>query len=320
MARPHFAPGSTATFHVKPRSGKQPLATYLAARMGVVEPWAMDLIRRRHVTMDGAVATPEQTINLSDGSHSINVYFPVDWPRHMAPTPMEIDFLYQDDYLAVVNKPPGIVVHPARGHLDNNTLQNGMRHHYRHLLDRPDTTIGSPHRLDKDTSGVVIFALRRDVYVDLVRQFTESRPDKEYLAVVVGNPDFETLTCDQGIGPDLERKGLGTIIAPENGGKTARTDFSVITRGDGWALLAAIPRTGRPHQIRIHAKSLGLPLAGDRDYNPDPERFAFPRQALHAVKIGFSHPVTGRRLVVDSPLAADLAERVEALGGKLPEF
>lgn len=310
MARPRFLPGSTVLFNVKQRSGKQPLAQYLASRLGVVQPWAEDLIRRKHVKLDNAPAAEDQFINLSDGSHVIEVFFPHDWPRHMTPKRMDLDFLFQDEYLAVVNKPPGIVVHPARGHLDNNTLQNGMRHHYKGLLSNPETTIGSPHRLDKDTSGAIVFALRRDVYIDLVRQFTETKPHKEYIAVVVGEPHFDFLLCDEPIGSHSEKRGLGAVVPEVDGGKPSRTEFSVLERFDGWAVIRAIPHTGRPHQIRIHAAYLGLPIAGDKDYNPAPERFGFLRQALHAEALGFVHPVTGERVTVNAPLANDIEERI----------
>ena len=282
MTRPHFIPGTTARYTVKNRSGKKKLAAYLASRLGVVEPWADDLIRGGHVKLDDLHANPDETINLSAGPHLLEVYFPHDWPKHMAATEMPLDILYEAEHLVVLNKPAGMVVHPARGHLDNQTLQNGMRHRYRHLLQMPETTVGSQHRLDKDTSGAIVFALTRVVYTDLVKQFTTGRPHKEYLAVFDGTPDFTSFSCRSPIGPDPGRKGLGMVVADEGAGKSARTDFRVLHRGDGWALAAAVPHTGRPHQIRIHAASLGVPLAGDRDYNHHWDRLGFPRQALHA--------------------------------------
>lgn len=313
MTRPRFIPESDVVFNVKQRTGKQPLATYLASRMGVIQPWVEDLIQNSHVKLDGIVALPNQPINLADSVHRIDVHIPDNWPKHMAPTKMNLEFIHQDEWLAVVNKPPGIVVHPARGHLDANTLQNGLRYQYRHLLKSPDATIGSPHRLDKDTSGAIVFALQRDVYIDLVRQFTEAKPHKEYIAVVVGYPEFDTLVCDRPIGPHPDRHDIGAVVSAAKGGKPSRTDFSVIERFDGWAVLKATPHTGRPHQIRIHAASLGLPLAGDTGYNPQPDKFGFPRQALHAATLAFIHPLSGTRLVVDAPLARDIAERIEAL-------
>lgn len=306
-------PGENKVFAVKQRSGKQPLAKYLAARLGVVQPWAEDLLRNGHVALDDQPADENQLINLSQGSHTIEVRFPHDWPKHMAPKQMDLDFLHQDEHLAVVNKPPGIVVHPARGHLTANTLQNGLRYAYRHLIALPGTTIGSPHRLDKDTSGAIVFALKRDVYANLVQQFSRAKPHKQYLAVVAGNPDFDYCVCDKPIGPHPERKGYGAVVPEERGGKISCTDFAVVERFDGWAILNATPRTGRPHQIRIHAAYLGLPLAGDADYNPNPEFLGFKRQALHAAILEFIHPATGVPLRVNAPLAPDIAERIQAL-------
>lgn len=313
MSRPRFVPGSTAVFQVKNRSGKKPLASYLGSRLGVVETWALDLIRQDAVKLDGVPATEETVINLSAGPHSIEVRFPEAWPRHMAATEMLLCILHEDAHLIVVDKPPGVVVHPARGHLDNKTLQNGVRHRYRHLLGLEDTTIGSPHRLDKDTSGAIVFALARPTYVALVEQFAAGRPHKEYLAIVDGVPEFRETVCTAPIAPDPDRKGLGKVVQPGSGGKAARTDFRILATGDGWALALAIPHTGRPHQIRIHAASLGLPLAGDADYNPFPRRLGLTRQALHASAIAFTHPVSGNELRVESPLPSDLQEALNLL-------
>lgn len=313
MPRPRYAPGSVARFEVRNRSGKKPLAAYLASRLGVVDAWAEDLLADGSVDLDGETAAPGQSINLSAGPHFIEVRFPAAWPKHMAATEMPLDILHEDEGLVVLNKPPGIVVHPARGHLDNRTLQNGLRHRYRHLLGLEHTCIGPPHRLDKDTSGVIVFALLRSVYVDLVAQFSQGRPHKEYAALLDGEPDFERHTCVAPIGPDPENKARGRVVAPEDGGKASRTDFRVLERGRGWALVEAIPHTGRPHQIRVHAASLGLPLAGDGEYNPHPERLDFSRQALHARALTFRHPFDGREMRFEAPLPEDMREGLARL-------
>ncbi len=262
MPRPKFAPGSTAVFVTKNRSGKKNLAGYLASRLGVVDDWARDLIAGGRVDVDGQTAVPGGTINLSDGAHEIVVRFPDAWPRHMAATEMPLDILHEDEFLLVLNKPAGIVVHPARGHLDNQTLQNGVRHRYRHLLGKDGVTLGSPHRLDRDTSGVIVFAIETRTYIDLVGQFSASTPHKTYVALLDGSPDFARKTVDAPLGRDPERKGCGTVLSVEAGGKTARTDFEILesgrASGKGWALARATPFTGRAHQIRIHAASLGL--------------------------------------------------------------
>ncbi len=316
MARPRFAPGSVAHFQVKNRSGKKKLAGYLASRLGVVDAWAEDLLATGCVSLDGCPAGAGTLVNLSAGPHTIEVRFPEAWPRHMAATDMPLRVLHEDSHLLILDKPPGVVVHPARGHLDNQTLQNGVRHRYRHLLGRPDTCIGPPHRLDKDTSGAVAFALVRQTYIDLVAQFANGRPRKEYLAILDGDPDFDQIVCDDPLGDDPDHKGRGRVLPVERGGKTARTDFRILERGRGWALALAEPRTGRPHQIRIHAAALGLPLAGDAEYNPNPRRLGLARQALHAAVLAFSHPATGQPLRVEAPLADDLREALARLRGE----
>lgn len=313
MPRPRHVPGSTVVYEVRNRSGKKPLAAYLGSRLGVVDAWAEDLVASGCVSLDGETAVPGQLINLSDGPHRIEVRFPDAWPRHMAATEMPLDILHEDEGLIVLNKPPGIVVHPARGHLHNQTLQNGVRHRYRHLIGREETCIGPPHRLDKDTSGVIVFALQRPVYVDLVAQFSASAPHKEYFAILDGRPVFDETVCDSPIGPDPACPSRGRTTTLEAGGKSARTDFRILERGDGWALARAVPHTGRPHQIRVHAAAMGLPLAGDLDYNPDPSRLGLARQALHAASLTFRHPLRGGPFRCDAPLPHDMEQALARL-------
>lgn len=316
MARPKFTPGSTVVFAVRNRAGKKPLASYLATRLGVVDAWAADLVDNGHVLLDGALAAPGQLINLSAGPHEITVHFPDAWPRHMAAVPMDLDILYEDDCLLALNKPPGIVVHPARGHLDNNTLQNGVRWRFRHRIGQDGVTIGPPHRLDKDTSGVNVFALTTAAYISLVDQFSAAQPHKTYLCLLdtaTGGPPPHAFACDSAIAPDPDRKGLGKAVAPGSGGKEALTEFAVLETGPGWAWAQARPHTGRAHQIRIHAASMGWPLAGDADYNPCPDRLGLARQALHAAELTFAHPVSGAPVRVCAPLAADIAAALERL-------
>jgi pseudouridine synthase, RluA family len=293
------------------------LAQYLAARLGIPDAWALGLLQDNHVTLDSQPATESHIINLSAGPHVIGVTFPEAWPRHMAATKMLLDIIYEDKQLVVLNKPAGRVVHPARGHLDNQTLQNGLRCRYRHLLGQDGVTIGPVHRLDKDTSGVVVFALTTEAYINLSGQFANGVPHKRYIAIADGTADFDWYVCDSAIGPDPLSKGLGKVIAPEDGGKNARTDFTVLEKGSGWTVVQAEPHTGRPHQIRIHAKSLGLPLAGDKDYNPAPERLGIGRQALHAASLTFVHPETGERMTCVAPLADDMAALLRDLGCSL---
>ncbi|MDR1613088.1 MAG: RluA family pseudouridine synthase [Planctomycetota bacterium] len=310
MSRPRHVPGSVVVYKVKPRQGKQPLARYLAARLGVVETWAADLLAAGVVTLDGEAAEVDTPINLSAGRHTIGISFPEVWPRHMAPTPMRLSVLYEDEDMSAVDKPPGIVVHPARGHLDNQTLQNGVRYRYRHLLGEESATIGPTHRLDKDTSGVCLFALNHSAYVNLTQQFASGNVEKEYVAVVDGSPGWGSLLCERPIPPDLRRKGLGKTASAGETGKRAATRFEVAARGNGTALIVARPLTGRPHQIRIHLSSLGLPICGDRGYNAAPDRHGSLRQALHASRLRIRHPVTGENVAMRSAIPDDMRQLV----------
>lgn len=314
MTRPAYYLGQKVLFPVKPRSGKKRLSHYLAARLGVVETWATALLDQGAVTLDGVVSTGETFINLSDGSHVIEVTFPEAWPRHMVATEMDLDILYEDEHLVALNKPPGIVVHPARGHLDGKTLQNGLRHRHRDRIGRPDVTIGAPHRLDKDTSGVVVFALTRPVYIELVRQFTAGEPKKKYFALADGVASFTEQVANQAIGVDPDFPQRGKLVSVEEGGKTATTYFTVMKKWSNITLLEARPQTGRPHQIRLHAAGLGLPLIGDKEYNPDHARHGDLRQLLHAAELTFTHPVHGGRLTVVAPMPEDMAGFITRLG------
>lgn len=314
MARPRFIPGETVVFPVRNRSGKKKLAAYLASRLGVRETWAAGLLDEGAVRLDGRPVGRDDLINLSDGCHEVEVRFPEAWPKHMAAVPMDLAIIHEDDCLLVLDKPPGIVVHPARGHLDGNTLQNGVRHRYRHLLGRPGVTIGPPHRLDQDTSGVVVFALRTDAYIELVRQFSSGEPLKSYLAVVEGEPPRDEFESREAIGVDPDNPKRGKLVAEADGGKAAATRFAVLARGWGASLLLAKPGTGRPHQIRLHAAGLGHPVVGDRDYHPEPGRHAAPRQALHAASLTISHPVLGGELTFRAGLPADMRELLGRVG------
>lgn len=314
MARPRHIPGERLAFETRPRNGKKSLGPYLASRLGVAEARARELLAAGAVVLDGLPAREDELINLSGGRHRIEVLFPPDWPKYMAPAPLDLSILYEDDWLLAVDKPPGLVVHPARGHLDGLTLQNGVRHRYRHLLGRPGVTIGPPHRLDRDTSGVVVFALRTDAYSELVRQFGAGEPDKEYVALADGTPERDSWLSDEAVGVDPHNPRRGGLVPVERGGKAAATQFRVLARGRDVCLLSARPRTGRSHQIRLHAAGRGLPILGDRDYNPDPEKHGAKRQALHARTLRFRHPADGRAVEIHSPPPADMTDLMRALG------
>lgn len=323
MPRPRFAPGAVVRFELRQRSGRpRDGAGYVAVRLAVPVEWAAPLLRDGRVDVDGRTMAPGDAIDLSCAKELV-IRLPEAWPPHLACVEMPLDVLHEDGHILVIDKPPGIVVHPARGHLDNRTLANAVRHRYRQDIGRPGVTLGAPHRLDRDTSGVLVFARSTLAYRELVRQFTAREPRKEYWALVDGVPDFERTTVDLALGTDPEHPKRGAVVAEEAGGKSARTDFFVIgALGDG-ALVRAIPHTGRAHQIRIHLAYLGYPVRGDRDYNPRDDNGLYccegrpARQALHASALELRHPATGLWLRFESPWPKDWPEcRDLAAGGE----
>jgi 23S rRNA pseudouridine1911/1915/1917 synthase len=209
-------------------------------------------------------------------------------PKDIPAEKMELDVFYEDDDLAVINKPEGLTVHPASGS-QSGTLVNGLMYHYKELSDingivRP----GIVHRLDRDTSGLILIAKTNVAHARLGRQFEKHTIIKRYVARVQGKVQF-----DQGvIDVPLERhKKYHDMrqVAKDGGGKSASTLYQVLKRYPKSTLIALYPQTGRTHQLRVHMKHLGHPILGDEKYG---RKESFPRLALHAQSIAFSHPIT----------------------------
>ncbi len=221
-----------------------------------------------------------------------------------------LDILYEDEQLLFVNKPAGMVVHPAQGSR-RHTLVNALLYHTRHLSqaggeDRP----GIVHRLDKDTSGVMVVAKNNAIHRHLARQFKDHTIERIYLAVVRGIVQHDEGLCEEPVGRAFLNKKK-VIIRP-TGGKEAATSFRVLKRFSHPATLLEIyPRTGRTHQIRVHMKHIGHPVLGDSFYGLSSHLIG--RQALHAASLEVEHPKTGERLAFSSPLPADMQALIAAL-------
>ena len=309
MPRPRFIPGRTAFFAARPRPGPPRLAVaYAAVRLGAPVAWVEPLAREGRIRVDGQTAGPRSPIDLSRAPR-VAVDLPEAWPPHMARADMPLEALHEDAFVLAVDKPPGVLVHPARGHMDNRTLANAVRHRHRALAGRPGFTLGACHRLDLHTSGVVLFALRTDAYRHLCGQFAAGSVHKEYWCVVEGDPPWAGHAVRESLGPDPARPGRVMAIPAGQGGKEAETEFTKIMPLEGGCLLEARPRTGRLHQIRVHAAAMGHPILGDRDYNPlwaDGRGGACAiRQALHARALAFTHPGTGQILRIEAPWPKD---------------
>jgi 23S rRNA pseudouridine1911/1915/1917 synthase len=228
------------------------------------------------------------------------------------PADIALDVLYEDEWILAINKPPGLVVHPAPGHRQG-TLVSALLHRWSTLPpDLDPKRLGIVHRLDKDTSGVLLIAKTARVLADLGRQFHDREVDKRYLALVWGIPRRARGVIDEPIGRHpVHRKRM----AVRQQGRAALTRYEVIESWKGVALVRAHPATGRTHQIRVHLTSLGHPIVGDRIYGRgrDHRAIGIDRQALHAEAISFRHPVSGEAMSLKAPLAADFAAALATL-------
>jgi 23S rRNA pseudouridine1911/1915/1917 synthase len=250
----------------------------------------------------------------ADATAAFAITVPDPAPAYNQPQQIALEIAYEDAHLIVVDKPAGLVVHPAAGNLDG-TLVNALLHHCRGSLSgiggvaRP----GIVHRIDKDTSGLIVAAKTDHAHEGLARQFADHSIDRRYLAIVEGRPAAEG-TVDAPLARSAtNRQKIAIVDGPR--GKRAVTHWRLIAPLDQAALIECRLETGRTHQIRVHMASLGHPLIGDQVYGrtktlhrPLIERLGFRRQALHAARLGFNHPVTGEKLAFESPIPADMQE------------
>jgi len=255
------------------------------------------------VALDGRAAAPTFRVH---GGEQVVVRAEAD-PREMAflPEAIALSIVDEDEALLVVDKPAGLVVHPGSGNWDG-TLLNALLHHAPQLAGVPRA--GIVHRLDKDTSGLLVVAKTLTAQTALVRQLQARTVTREYLALATGDTPGGG-TVDAPIGRHPTRRTTMAIVAT---GKPARTHFAVLERFGVATLLRCRLETGRTHQIRVHLASLGHPLVGDPAYGrkgPVP----FSRQALHAARLGLAHPLTGRACAWESPLPRDFLELVSGL-------
>jgi 23S rRNA pseudouridine1911/1915/1917 synthase len=263
------------------------------------------LVSAGHIRLDGA--TVKSGVILRIGQ-TIAVDDPgLELPAGAAPEAIPLDILHEDEWLLVVNKPPGLVVHPAPGHW-RGTLVNALLHHWKSPpagLDpqRP----GIVHRLDRDTSGVLVIAKDPFTLASLGAQFKDRTVEKQYLAMVWGRMRSAHGTITQPIARHpVQRKRM----AIRAGGRESVTAFEVVERYDEITVVRLFPRTGRTHQIRVHLAAYGHPIVGDLLYGRQRSReghVLIARQALHAERLTFRHPHTDARVRYTAPLPEDMA-------------
>lgn len=234
----------------------------------------------------------------------IQVNLPEPQPLDVQPEDIPLDIIYEDDDVVVVNKARGMVVHPAAGNY-NGTLVNALLYHCKNLsgingVIRP----GIVHRLDKDTSGIMICAKNDSAHLSLSEQIQSKTAQRTYLAVVRGNVKNDSGIIETQIARDKnDRKKMAVVT---EGGRQAITEYEVAERFGKYTVVKCRLKTGRTHQIRVHMEYLGYPLVGDPKYSPMKTPFAINGQALHSLTLSFTHPRTGERLTFEAPLPEDM--------------
>ena len=290
----------------------------LADASGLARTRVQALIAEGAVTVDCNVVS-SASVRVETGT-AYRILVPRPARPAAEPQDIPLEIVFEDDALIVVNKPAGLVVHPAAGNRDG-TLVNALLHHCRGRLSgiggvaRP----GIVHRIDKDTSGLLIVAKTDAAHEGLAAQFADHSIARRYLALAAGHPAPPEGTIEGRIGrSDRDRKKMAALPADVTRGKHAVTHYRTVRALPHATLLECRLETGRTHQVRVHCASIGHPLLGDQTYGRTPkplkpllERLGFARQALHAAELGFRHPATGQTVNFDAPLPADMAELID---------
>ena len=312
---PRARPGAEERVFRCKTPGKR-LDQYLAMRFtGYSRSFLADLCRQGRVLVAGHKAKPGRRL-LPDEEIVVKLPEAV----RSGPEEMDLEILHQDPAIFVVNKPAGLVVHPARGNL-RGTLYNGLLWIFREELEHdPDFRIGAVHRLDRDTSGLLIYAKDERSQRRLAAAIEKRNVEKHYLAVVEGRVPFESVVIDGTIGIDEREDRRMAIDGLE--ARSARTGLRRLAAGGDFSVVECDLLTGRSHQLRVHLAALGHPIAGDELYggrrvSPTGEPI-IGRQALHAWKLALGHPLTGERAEFTAPPPDDMVRLARRAGLELP--
>lgn len=266
------------------------------------------LIKEGCVTVNGIVGKPALKLR---GGDIIRIVIPPPPPAELTPESMALEVLYEDEHLAVLNKPAGLIVHPGAG-VESGTLANGLLARYPELADmKGQRRQGIVHRLDKYTSGVLVIARTESTLNALMAQFQQRTVEKNYLALLESTPNPAKGRIDQPIARDPSERVKMAVVRT---GRPAATEYETLERfANGMALVSIRLLTGRTHQIRVHFAHVGCPVVGDTTYGLRRQQVKLGRTFLHAARLAFDHPATGERLGFEAPLPPELEVLLAAL-------
>ena len=289
----------------------QRLDRYLTdALPGLSRSQIQRLIREGQVILNGQAAKPSTLVE----SGMLAVVRVPGSPDEVLPQDMALDVIHEDDDLVAISKPAGMVVHPAHGHREG-TLVNALLARYPTLAVGDAGRPGIVHRLDRDTSGLIVVAKTNTALQHLREQFKQRKVKKTYLALVHGRSPSAEGVVEAPIGRDPRQRKRMAVLA---GGRAARTAFRLMEDLSEYSLLTVSPETGRTHQIRVHLAWVGVPVVGDRVYGRRRNRLELRRQFLHAWRLSFQRPGGEERLDLESPLPPDLLRVLRDLGSQYP--
>jgi 23S rRNA pseudouridine1911/1915/1917 synthase len=310
---------------VQAKTAGQRLDQYLA---GQFPDFSRSLIQKaieaKSVTVNDAATKASFKVRVAD---RIRIWLPEATHGPPAPENIPLDILYEDEFLAIVNKPFNMVVHPAKGNW-SGTLVNALGYHFGGDLSKynGDYRPGIVHRLDRDTSGVILVAKEEWTHRDLALQFETRKVFKEYVAITAGVLDRDSDYIERRIGHNPRDRIKMMVTDDEEDGKEATSFYEVIERFRGFTFCRVQPKTGRTHQIRVHLASVGCPVLADKIYSgrdcfrlsdlvagPEEDEVLMPRQALHAHRLRINHPRLKRVIAVEAPLPPEFHKTLEAL-------
>ena len=265
--------------------------------------YVQKLITDCYITVNGRKVKAGLKLNAGD---KLTISIPPAPPSTLSPEAIPLNIIYEDDDLLVIDKPAGLTVHPAPGH-PSHTLVNAILSHFPDLADTGDSLRpGIVHRLDKDTSGVMVVARNSAAQVNLISQFKAHSVVKAYLVLVKGHLTPEDGVIEAPIGRDPRNRKRMAVV---DGGREARTQYHVIKYLGDYTLLEVRPETGRTHQIRVHLSAIGYPVVGDKMYGVKSAYLL--RQFIHASRLGFNLPSTGEYVEFKSDLPTDLEQALK---------